>query len=143
MTTNELLTPRYECIARCPFMSDKIGIQTILHSATIDESQWDDSYQYSIYSDKKKINAMFGFDQPLSAFPANFRRMHWSEGRSVEDMPEYVNAFGDILKIEKWATMHGVIIGKKAQRNLEYLTAKNCLPATLAEYEAYQNSKQP
>lgn len=149
MTTNELLTKRYECIAPVPNM-EEIQVGDILTpSNNVEEPTCRVVYNYDC--NRAVIHPCFR--QPLSAFPANFRRMHWSEGRAVEDMPEYVKvnkgAWQGVHKLDK---RHGVWTPSQKFKGQWYtiisdgktgaqLWAIHCLPATQTEYEAYQNSK--
>ncbi len=72
MTTDELLKPRYKCIAGWPHMElENISVGDVLYlkNAGNSEDVW---------------NSM------LSIFPHLFRKLEWWEERLPEDMPQYV-----------------------------------------------------
>lgn len=102
MSKEELLQPRYEVVAPWPNGLNKAG--QILVCAVRD------------YYECVEDTTLPLVHRPQD-FPLNLRRLHWSERRKAEDMPEYVMANyadklegkgvlqnGMIFKVEQWAT---------------------------------------
>jgi len=142
MTTHELLKQRYQCIA--PYPGHNFGKDVQVGDIFISQNENDCPGQMIHLRQNIQRTLTTSFSDSLSAFPANFRSMHWSEGRSVDDMPEYVKCGQHVLKVVRWGNdwigRFCYVFGQESKYRID---RHDLLPATLAEYEAYQNSKQP
>lgn len=131
LTTEQLLKPRYKVIADYPKSVYEVG--TIINAGTTSED--------CIYCDREGPR--------MRHYPHLFQPLPWWSDREISDMPEYVkwdynpkvdnvNVKGLVEKVVKW--VHGgvgVIVGGS-------MTISTChwLPATLADYEAYNQQKE-
>ena len=112
--------------AECPFLT--WGEGTVLIPAK-DGEMYSKEHGYSP-SDKK----LFLSDMPN--YPKIFRPMHWSEGRSLGEMPRYLKDVYSphMLVIEDWVAE---IQSKYFEQEI-----KDYTPATEAEYLEYLKSKE-
>lgn len=97
LTPEQLLLPRYMVIAPWPGMPpqlmnkvitlDKFGAGKYWHEWTVDEP--------------------VHIEEGCTKYSANLRLMHWSEGRTVEQMPGYLSFtwdgdLQDVVKVTNW-----------------------------------------
>lgn len=113
MTKEQLMQPRWKCIADYPQSIWKVG---------------------EILTDFPELWAKAN----LEPFPNIFVRLQWWEDRQESEMPEYVKYCGTILKVKKWTkniegepsfTWEGEKMG---------LYAYSTLPATEEEYKQFK-----
>ena len=88
------------------------------------------------------------FDITRSVFPHLFKPLPWWYGRTVEEMPEYVNTnsvYG-IRKVKEWAFIKGEKLDRwrvEDTRGEIYSTFHlDITPADESEYQEYQKQKQ-
>ena len=79
MTAEELMKPRFECIAAFPYCHEdfNITIGSIITLENQDTEQW-----YNLYKNKRFYDAYY------ESYPHLFRKLNWWEYRKVEDMPK-------------------------------------------------------
>lgn len=131
---NNLITPRYQVIADYPDSSFKEGaIITTRYGGACGQV----ADVYMSVGDNLIIH--------VDDYPHLFRELHWSENRSIEEMPEYVF---DILhkRVGKaqWDTYCGCMRMHGEHGTLWGLIdfKGRIEPATVADFEAYKNSQQ-
>ena len=98
MTAEELMKPRFECIAAFPYCHEdfNITIGSIITLENQDTEQW-----YNLYKNKRFYDAFY------ESYPHLFRKLNWWEYRKIEDMPKKLICKaipGDtsINEIEEW-----------------------------------------
>lgn len=127
MTTEELLKQRYEVIMPYPEMDWKVG--------EVLDRNW------SWGEDDES-----GFNDCIDNYPHLFRKLHWWEKRSAEEMPEYVKTD------QNWTGFEIIKVSEYYGQNREFFTYEGdtgdyqyctswTLPATESEYNNYINSK--
>lgn len=83
----------------------------------------------------------------ISDFPHIFRKMHWSEGRELSEMPRWVKD-KEIGKIVIKVHVYQLISGEwwfvsEANKDIHHVTSLSIFtPATEAEYLEYLKSKE-
>jgi hypothetical protein len=144
MTKEELLIPRYKCIAPMPFDRDKL-------------------YNVGdIFTDDGKVAVRNQHGDPVypidwATYPHLFKPLHWWEERELSELPEYIMFAkdyagfkdGQVFKTENWNKQNeaaGYCIGFLTGTG-EYdkcAVPINCglLPATKEEYESYIRQKE-
>jgi len=135
MTPQELLTPRYKCIADYPDNTRQVGDIIV-----VEQKERSDEW----------------YNQHLSFFnryPHLFQPLQWWEYRELKDMPEYVSGHSKIIDINKekvihakWRLRHGQLqvlnMEFEHQRDWFSVDSYTLTPATQSEYETYINSKK-
>ena len=76
LSKEELLKPRYKVIASWP--NSDLPVDLVV--TQIGNGKWSDGKDYEFAESELWFKR----------YPHLFRKLHWSEDRSVEDMPEYV-----------------------------------------------------
>ncbi len=142
MTTEELMKPRYKCIADYPqapynegddhkFIEGDLLIQCNVNGAIT-----------------FKRHGRLGFMSvgvPCCAhpekYPKIFQSLRWDEERRKEDMPEYVKHLnGTCYKIDRWKYSTAFQVWFDEDHISLWSNALN--PSTKEEYESYINQKQ-
>lgn len=120
-TAEELLKPRYKLIARYPGCDLNIGTL-----CTADSDLWVRGNYHLVGKDVEK-------------YPHLFKKLEWWEERTPEEMPEYVNIAGEVLKIIDWKdNRNGTVIRNKHYRYSISLPGSSVKPATESEYNEYK-----
>lgn len=131
MTNEELLKPRWKCIADFPDSKYKIG-------QIYDGFEFEDN----IFISPKD----FGYsDTPIDIpedYPAIFKKLEWWEERNKEDLPKYIKHKLDniILKVYEYGRYDAWFY--QEEDGVTYTPAlpiKHFDPATKEEYEQQQN----
>lgn len=139
-TAEELLLPRYKCIAPIPFQPFPMYNVGDIYT---------DNGKTAILNQNGDAVCVVEWDK----YPHLFQPLPWYAERELSDMPEYVRyseyylnhyhldgEYKDkIFKVDKWAKGHYGI--KATGKGIIHGYEINFLPATLAEYEAY--NQQP
>lgn len=129
MTPEELLIPRFKCIAPLPFQPEK------------------DMYKVGdIFTDDGKTVAKNQNRDPVYSvvwqeYPHLFKPLQWYEDRAPKDMPEYVKYKSENV----WKVIEHTPDGCRLQGSLEggfWARYKNLHPATKEEYESYLKEKE-
>ena len=146
LSSEELLKPRFKVIAPYPDSPFKVGDILRLHPRSFKNPT-----STQRWTTKPELPE---FDAPIilghvDRFPALFQPLQWWEERAVEDLPEYVECArtpdqeimpGDVLKIREWFCGTCGRTTHKGDDHAVCVLDNNCfLPATLADYTAYQN----
>lgn len=126
MTKEQLLVPRWKCIADYPGNTFYIGEIFDLPSEFTHQ-------QIIIKGNNEEID----LDVDLHKYPLIFRKLEWWEDRKLEDMPKYIKFrnSNEIFETDTY-TGHGEAIMNKTNihHNLFYY-----LPATEEEYLKQNN----
>jgi hypothetical protein len=123
LSKEELLQPRYKVIADYPSQAFEMGNIIIGTSA---------------YLVKGEGFCNSGY---MQEYPNLFKKLEWSEGRGIEDLPEYVRMrrVKGVFKVKRYVAgryLYARLYGYPANVPVKTLT-----PATREEYEQYQESK--
>ena len=78
MTNKELLTPRYEVIAKYPYCAYETG------------------HIIQLYDNCESVKQWYG------QYPHLFRPLHWAEKREEIEMPKYISLEGKIYEVFMW-----------------------------------------
>lgn len=127
MTTEELLKERYEVIAPWPGMENNNTL--VGDIITLPSENW-------LYCDNQYCEPDY-FD----AYPSNFRRLPWYHGRKIEEMPEYVNEGGFIMKVTSWYYVFDQLWGFTTGSQ-SHILATNILPALESDYITFINREK-
>jgi hypothetical protein len=97
MTTQQLLTPRYEVIADYPFNPYQIGdlVENIADTSV---------FLYARINDTDHLSSN---DEIFDKYPHLFRKLNWWEKRKAEDMPKRlickaIPGDTEIMEIQEW-----------------------------------------
>ena len=141
MTPEQLLIPRFKCIAPLPFQPDK------------------DMYKVGdIFTDDGKTVAKNQNGDPVypvvwQEYPHLFKPLEWHEDRAQEDLPEYLiyqkdfhYSQGTVVQAKKYewewrGKCWWFNDGRQASVSLALRCVKDYLPATHEEYESYLKEK--
>jgi hypothetical protein len=143
MTTQELLLPRYECIAPYPGIHRhpyKVkDVITVLEKGTMPVQSMNERYMHLISINGKDYESSCDFE----AFPHLFRLLKWFERRDIADMPKYIAGWGEVFAVYEWV-MDGYGWAGKVVGAFEILRPLNdpITPATEQEYNDYIKIKQ-
>lgn len=103
MTTQQLLTPRYEVIADYPFNPYQIGylVENIANTSV---------FLYARINDTDHLSSS---SEILDKYPHLFRKLNWWENRKAEDMPKRlickaIPGDTEIFEIQEWDMEHGI-----------------------------------
>lgn len=137
MTKDDLLKPRFKVISDWPGNQWLIGTILSKHSKA--------EYWFCVNDDI--FNGMRG--EGLDKHPHLFKRLHWSEDRPVEDLPQYIKFFSPLPerykfgKVEKWEIRNNdkLPVVKTDLDIVRRELSPYDLPATPAEYDSYINKK--
>ena len=122
LSKDELLRDRYKCIAIDTSESFKVG-EILTHPPEWGARFWVTPSDRIIIHPEK--------------YPHLFQPLPWWSDRKPEDLPEYVkNDRGLCFRVDSWRIEDDAFFFKDGPASL-----RNKLPATRAEYEAYQQSK--
>ena len=82
----------------------------------------------------------------ISDFPHIFRPMHWSEGRTLDEMPKYlrrIRSGNEVVKVHEYRLIRGKrwVVPEWAKKVGYDSIVTDYLPATEAEYLEYLKSK--
>jgi hypothetical protein len=140
MTVKELLKPRYKVIADYPSSPFKVG--EILSLIYRHYSELRDVY----ITKSAEYEDIVWEDDFFDSYPHLFKKLDWWEERKAENMPQYIHIpGGEIVKVASISILNGTVYyPHKTQANManDFSKLRNCLPATLEEYNNYINSKQ-
>lgn len=128
---NELMKARYKVIADYPLRYFEIG--EIFYPA-----------------DEKNYCVVEGgyFSSDLTKYPHLFKKLFWWQEINIDEMPEYVKDIptGKIFKPyelkQQWGGRAGMFSAISPEDESDVYWKKECVPATLEEYNTYIQSKQ-
>lgn len=130
MTTEELLTPRWEVIADFPNNYGTFRIGEIITG----QKHWSGDGTFYI--------ACHPYDPfPPEHYPAIFKKLAWWEKRNEEELPKYVNIeigdFKRIVKVDNYMIYKNNILGIRYYKNFDVCSAgiRVYLPSTKEEYD--------
>ena len=130
-TVEELLRPRYKCIAPYPCSDFTVGAVIELEEKV---HPYDGSGE--LVWQTKWIGESRYYEYYFSQYPNIFQPLPWWSDREVSDMPEYVKHVN--------GSVHKVITHGDNGARLEgsyWAVYKNLTPATLADYNEYLQQK--
>jgi len=142
LTPEQLMQPRYEVIAlfwNCPFKTGDI-IEMIFEpkNPTFGKSK---EHYYTI------INGVQYSEDRFSEYPHLFRRLHWREHRTPEEMPGWVKGVSGFFKDKVVKIADPSQNGRQwhIENEIEHIFfmryASDFLPATEEQYNEYLKSK--
>jgi hypothetical protein len=146
MTPEQLLVPRIKVIDKYPGMEAEPFYVGQIITLTMHES---DGY---IHIPLKHIPGSYMRKEFFETFPNIFQPLPWYLDRKQEDMPAFIKCDERVWKIKEWKKdiigwfypMNEVDAEGESENfaNIKWHFAKEkFVPCTLAEYEAYQQSK--
>jgi len=128
--THPLLTPRYMVEADYPNSPFRVGDVLTVDGGMLISNNYQELYVGCAHDDAFHVDI----------YPRCFRKMHWSEGRELNEMPRYLRFIHNreyVLQVDMYIAGKVSFVGKQGTNKIEWYT-----PATEAEYLEYLKSKE-
>lgn len=139
MTVEELMKPRYKCIANYPQAPYNEGDEhKFIEGDLLIQGNVNGAITFRRYGRLGHMSVGVPCCAHPEKYPKVFQPLFWWEYRRLQDMPDYLFCPGlkSYFMVEQWNDKSFIIDGRTKKHYCNYV------PATKEQYESYINQKQ-